>query len=1171
MRRKVLVVAILIIAILLQSFMPFTMVYAETETESGTGTEVNDSENEADDSEAEKDETDETEPETDTETDGSVAEREDGSVEITLNSNLYKAVKEQLKEQNITVEYRDANRVIVISQEELAKVTNLNLSNKGINDLKGLEAFKNVTELNLHANELTSESNLSSLNGLKLESLDLSSNKLDSVSSISNRNNIQKFDITNQKYTGREIITVDASEDAKERLETVEVDLPDILLEDGGKFDPKWIQRTITKADGKSPEVDYEGLNLGASKLKIKVGSIKGTEYTVKKGLLKVEFKVEDSSSKLANTHMIFYYAIVDQDETGIAFDDENLYKAVKAQLTQDQTINKELKETTKDDGKRNLYQRTYDEALIMVIKTDDVINNIPSLILNDKKIKDLRGIEEFVGLKSDLNISYNYINSLKRIIELSENKTKKEQELRDKYSKILDELKKAVDDYDKQQEIINDENADDKAKETAKKKAQGDITLINKYMTKLYSIYKYEYKLVSLLPAEVNYLSYNDLLRLDQETSEKYVSDIISRISNLEKNDALTVFENDAIIKLLEQWATKNELAFDKIIKVDDTDGDSDENEEKEIEYPISNFFENVVSLDATLSLDGRKEFIYIFKAIDSLSQIESYTVLKRIGESKDSDYANEALATIKETLKDLELDTHFYDLIKNETNVTDEKCFDESCKEDTQKEGYIFDNTSEGNNKLIDVKIGLNKKYYSGKIEDTKSKEAEKDKANVTIAECKLKLAHKLNLVTSEDITTYITLPKIKKLNLADNKVGTLKGIEVLKELRELNAWKNMINDITTDMNWGAFTKLKALNLGYNQISDIEVLEVLTTLENLDLSYNLLAGSFSFNLLNMKNLSSANFSHNQYSDIDYVNDQFILKALGYDENGDEVADQITVPEYLKKSGINLNFQYQNLETYATVVRTGEEFIDIDLPPIFQQLEEMDSDRTSFGLTSQDGLKVPQANGDYKGVVTVEGRSGYEEIEKKYTTSGIGYGTTCTIYYSVVDAAPLPGNPANPDNPTNPDDPTKPDQDQPSEQIEYGYSVEEGYVIVYKPETKLTEFVQKVVDPEKYGVTITENNSTENIASGAVVSITDKTGAEVYGMLETVVKGDINGDGEIDALDSGVIRKVVNDTEALVGVYESAADVNHDGDIDSQDSLLILQYRADRIGSFEK
>ena len=116
-----------------------------------------------------------------------------------------------------------------------------------------------------------------------------------------------------------------------------------------------------------------------------------------------------------------------------------------------------------------------------------------------------------------------------------------------------------------------------------------------------------------------------------------------------------------------------------------------------------------------------------------------------------------------------------------------------------------------------------------------------------------------------------------------------------------------------------------------------------------------------------------------------------------------------------------------------------------------------------------------------------------------------------------------------------------------------------------------MTKMLEKIVDIEKYGVTVTENRSEVNIASGAVVSITDKTGEELYEMLETVVKGDINGDGEIDALDSGVIRKVVNDTEALVGVYESAADVNHDGDIDSQDSLLILQYRADRISSFEK
>ena len=569
------------------------------------------------------------------------------------------------------------------------------------------------------------------------------------------------------------------------------------------------------------------------------------------------------------------------------------------------------------------------------------------------------------------------------------------------------------------------------------------------------------------------------------------------------------------------------------------------------------------------TLDIGAYEQFVYIFKAIDAVSQVEQYTSLKRaLGktEATDDKLVVEALEEIKKELSQKEYDTYFYNKIEKieEGHADHDSCFDGECTGD--QKGYAFISSSID---LYEVKVGIGESEYSNKQELT---------ADDTY---KIKLAHRQSIISEDDIQTYITLPRIQKLDLADNKVGTLKGLEVLTELKELNAWKNLINDITTDMNWEAFDKIKVLNLGYNQISDIEVLEKLITLTDLDVSYNLLSGSFNFNLLNMKKLKSANFSHNQYNDIDYVNDQFILKALGYDEDDDGEADQLTVPEYLNKAGIDLNFQYQNLEIYATIVRNGDEFIDIDLPLIFQQLEEMDNDRTSFGETSQGGLvepegtsvrlKVPATNGDYKGVVVVEGRRGYEGLGQGYTTSGIGYGTTCTIYYTIIDQEELPGNPTNPDDPSKPDNPSKPKPDQPSEPIEYGYSVDDNYVYVYKPETKLTEFVEKIVDIEKYGVTVTENKSEVNIASGAVVSITDKTGEELYKMLETVVKGDINGDGEIDALDSGVIRKVVNDTEALVGVYESAADVNHDGDIDSQDSLLILQYRADRISSFEK
>jgi len=164
MRRKVLLVAVLIITILLQSVIPLTMVNAST------------------------------------------------SVVITLNSNLYKAVKNQLEVKGISASYVDANSKIIIEDSELSRVTSLDLSNSKIDDLTGLDAFSKVTELNLTANELTSESNLGVLDNLNLVKLNLSSNKLESIKSITSFNLIRYADITNQQVKGKEVISVDVSE-----------------------------------------------------------------------------------------------------------------------------------------------------------------------------------------------------------------------------------------------------------------------------------------------------------------------------------------------------------------------------------------------------------------------------------------------------------------------------------------------------------------------------------------------------------------------------------------------------------------------------------------------------------------------------------------------------------------------------------------------------------------------------------------------------------------------------------------------------------------------------------------------------------------------------------------------------------------------------------------------
>lgn len=69
--------------------------------------------------------------------------------------------------------------------------------------------------------------------------------------------------------------------------------------------------------------------------------------------------------------------------------------------------------------------------------------------------------------------------------------------------------------------------------------------------------------------------------------------------------------------------------------------------------------------------------------------------------------------------------------------------------------------------------------------------------------------------------------------------------------------------------------------------------------------------------------------------------------------------------------------------------------------------------------------------------------------------------------------------------------------------------------------------------------------------------------------VYEVVVKGDVNGDGVANSLDSILIKAHRNEVKdgTLAGSAFEAADINDDGNVNMTDSKLLLYHRAEVKG----
>ena len=751
----------------------------------------------------------------------------------------------------------------------------------------------------------------------------------------------------------------------------------------------------------------------------------------------------------------------------------------------------------------RDLYQQAYDEPYVLVITDLDLVNKITSLILNDKRIEDLSGLEKFVGLESNLNVSYNYINTLKNIYLLELNKESTNDELQrlfnEKKSAMItskntvttayknaesllksikdevDKIKKAADeanlldsddpDYsgkltsykksisdskDNIYKIVTgniDENTHEDSLDTKLRKILDDertglATNLPKFYTRLaamYNAYNKEYKLTSLLIPELNYQTeeeYIDLLKkMDSfEETKRLVQSEATRIATLESANALSELDKSLIIEGLGLRISENDtnpISTALNAHINDLIADEEPKEywtpiiEKMLEVNIYSEAANYCLIER-MNKDTSAETCYVTdylsKKIKDFSyeeiDTEKLTAIYEMLTTGSTEYSyNEFLYDIfSDYISDFrtcsEGTAHFCE--GKYYNV--ESLWYKSIPSSIVVQGETISYTDYDFSEVLNV-VGTNNEddYFFNQL---------------------MVLANKFTAV--DEVSRYVVLPSLKRIDVRNNEIETLGEITIgvekmsigddettndsenpgnsetttqetiseikanltlLKNLKEFYAGHNFVTGDITCVDWNEMTSLKKLDLSYNFITDISPLQVLSNLRYLDVSDNLLEGAFNLRLKEMPKIKDVKLAGNKYTDISQILLDYEMEAEG------NFTDY-----FLREDTLNLDLSRQEIEIDLSdaISHTEDASVyEVELPPIFAQLEFIDATRTAYGTTSSKGsitakggyAYVPIAReGSYEGTVKVIAANGYPED----VTTSFGIDTVCTIKYEV-------------------------------------------------------------------------------------------------------------------------------------------------------------------------
>ena len=959
-----------------------------------------------------------------------VAAVDNSSSKYIFNQQLYTALKSELTDQGIDATYIDEQRSIIISQNEIQKITKLTLSNFDLEDLRGLEIFTNVKRLDLSSNHLSKDSHLEVLNSFNLEMLDLSSNEIEDVSMISNLDSIPEINLHNQIFTAVKIVNIDVTEDSDNQTEG-DFELPQILSY-ASPLISDWIVEIHSDVEGDTDQKAYVNWShFDSHTIRIVIGEKTLDGYKLYKSMITLKFKITDTTNELYNSEITVHYVVTDSDEQGIYIPDKNLYKAIKLQLTDGQNENNDLISYFRedDDTRRNLYERAYDDAQVLVITVDDIVNEINSLILRDKKIKNMEGIQYFYGLSSNLDVTGNYIKSIDKFIELQHMQEEKEQELRNKVSKQLDLVSEIINKIISERKSIESNNdrlgeIDSKLAELrgqlASETDQSKIDAINsnintlveerdgileslaasqnklqlyypifvKRMEKLYKIYNRIDYLTSLATNDVKtFDEEKDLEDLTKDDAKRMVQAQINRIASLESLEMLTPFETSYLIK-------KYNIPTEREVQT------SQGTEIKPIKNPIGTFFKEYVEIqfeDITLTQIAR--MITSFREDDFYMSLYNYCYITRYFKFEEDSVAEEY--AIEEALKSA-LDDYvisFMDFNPYYWEVNPMEIIDYR----TNMKQYMIDCLNNYQSLLDEYSMTCEGPLYDDGDVDPVTGEL------VHVFDELIFMYARQMVRNKGEISTYVNLPRLKVLNVSENLIEEIDNLAELTELRRFIAYDNEIVDIS-NVDWGSMEYLRKLNLGFNEISDITPLEAATKLVFLCASRNLLSGEFTFDLSKLEDLMMFDVSRNK---IDSIHDllaylSFELRAANqnvpeidqYQNIGDFLSDPDTISIDLR--GQQLALKVENPVLLGTQMK-------VELPPIYAQSEEADPAGTSFSISSTFGNVTTDGKyaildtssvGTKQSIVYIDSRDSIRD--------GLTETTTCQILYKVVDSLEL-------------------------------------------------------------------------------------------------------------------------------------------------------------------